>query len=504
MVVDAGATELRNTLLDIEAAMSFFSEVATKLGCLRPISMAHFPLPGERPDDVLSIAVVGNDTVLAALPAHPVQLAHGCHRLGYHTVVPASWGDELVATAVLRDADRLGRRPAVVCSCERARARLTSGAGELRSFLISTVAPPVAVARYLRRILSHRKLDITFIGDCASGGDPVFDARYAPDVFLVRLRNAGITLGELPTHFDNLVPPDRRRYASLPGGCPSADALERSAPDRRLVELSDSNFAIELAEQLVAQDPVLLDVAAAVGCSCAGVRREGSPRTARVAVTSLEPPRAVEAILDGAAVVDVTIEAPRDPLAELIPRDPDADLGQLPGFLLDSIPSIREVLGATTEHAQPVSFDSGDWVSSEAVPEPDPAPPPARRRLVAITPSHALRAVTSRSEPRRQAVQAQVATSSSPDSGSSWTPAEESVNSVMVLAEEPPSAPVATPPSVPPVDEMVRQSARTGLRPLPRQVPPPPSRRRGPWRVLLWSALLIAMAVAFWRLVMLR
>ena len=46
-----------------------------------------------------SIVVLGADTVLAALPATPVQLAHACRALGYDMAFPASWGDEIVASA---------------------------------------------------------------------------------------------------------------------------------------------------------------------------------------------------------------------------------------------------------------------------------------------------------------------------------------------------------------------------------------------------------------------
>ena len=345
----------------------------------------------ERPGDVLSIAVIGNDTVLAALPAHPIQLAHGCHLLGYHTVVPASWGDELIADAILREAKHRGRRPAIVCACERARARLTTGAGELLPFLISTIAPPVAAARYLRTVLAERRLDITFVGDCLSGGDPVFDARYSPDVFLVRLRSSGIDLRELPTHFENLMPPDRRRYASLPGGCPTTEALARRCPDRQLIELTDSNLAIELAQQLFAQEAVLLDIAAGVGCSCAGVRVTGSARTARVAVTSLEPPRSLESVVDGEMLIDVSFSSPPPMWLALLARDPNADMVQ---SVLPASKAADPVLPPVT-HDRDVAADAPQLPTSEATPSHNMKTPAAvlSKRPFAITPPHALRAV---------------------------------------------------------------------------------------------------------------
>src|SRR3972149_2302342 len=55
--------------------------------------------PLVRDGDRLTILVVGNDTVIEALPARPIQLAHACGRAGFDLVVPLSWGDQLVAEA---------------------------------------------------------------------------------------------------------------------------------------------------------------------------------------------------------------------------------------------------------------------------------------------------------------------------------------------------------------------------------------------------------------------
>lgn len=336
--------------------------------------------------DLLSVAIIGNDAVLAALPAHPVQLAHGCHLLGYHAVVPASWGDELVADTVLQSAERLGRQPAIVCACDLARSRLTNGWGGLQPFLISTISPPVAAARHLRAMLTGRRLDITFVGDCVSGADPVFDARFSPDVFLVRLRSAGIDLKELPAHFDNLVPPDRRRFASLPGGCPAPEALARRCPDRELIELADEDLVTELAQQLLAQDAVLLDVATGVGCACTGVRRSASSRTARVAVMSLEPPRSLQPIIEGKPLVDLSAGS-TPPALVLLPRDPSADLIQ------SELPHTKP--GEAEPH-EPDFTPGSDFVADTAAASLQARESVRRSRPpVATTPPRALRGVRS-------------------------------------------------------------------------------------------------------------
>src|SRR5688572_9953136 len=63
--------------------------------------------------ETLAVLVVGTDTLIEALPARPIQLAHACGALGFDLVVPLSWGDELVAEAALRALEPRDHTPAV-------------------------------------------------------------------------------------------------------------------------------------------------------------------------------------------------------------------------------------------------------------------------------------------------------------------------------------------------------------------------------------------------------
>ncbi len=247
-----------------------------------------------------SVAILGADAVLAALPATSVQLAHACQALGYDMAFPATWGDELVAEGCLRHLATTEKDPAILAACPYVIDRLTRAGGELVPQMIVLAAPPVAAARYLRAAFAQRSVRITFIGSCPSADDPSIDARLEPGAFLDALAERGIVLAELPEFFESVLPPDRRRYRSLPGGAPSAEQLAADDPRRALVELEGEDFLVELAQRLVTRQHALIDVSLAAGCACAG-----TVRGARATLVALEPPRAHGPVVDPRVHVDL-------------------------------------------------------------------------------------------------------------------------------------------------------------------------------------------------------
>jgi hypothetical protein len=256
--------------------------------------------PGEQPSDKLAIAVVGNDALIEALPARPIQFAHACRAAGFDLVLPESWGDELVAATALRSLEERGGHPAVLCACPIVRERLVASGTELAPLLVNTVAPPVAVARYVRALYGTRIGQLAYIGDCPAAGTPEYDVRYRTTDFLGLLAGVGIDLLDQPTVFDAVLPPDRRRFLSLPGGCPAPEVLWERSNQRALVTLGHGGeeFSIELAQQLLARRAVLIDVATALGCMCSGVTARTRGENARVAIMSLEPPRSREPVVE--------------------------------------------------------------------------------------------------------------------------------------------------------------------------------------------------------------
>jgi hypothetical protein len=215
----------------------------------------------------LSFALLGADAFLAARPATPVQVVHACTRAGYDATIPATWGDELIAA---RCTERLAERtlaPAVFCACSYVRDRLLAPGPDLAPFVLSFVAPPVAAARYLRQLHAGQVIDITFVGVCPSADDESIDRQLTPAAFFAELRARGISLAQQPTVFDSTFAPDRRRCLSLPGGLPAARLLQHQLIQRSLVEIGGFEYAADLAQHLILNEPVLIDISARAGCA---------------------------------------------------------------------------------------------------------------------------------------------------------------------------------------------------------------------------------------------
>lgn len=284
--------------------------------------------------------ILGADAVLAALPATPVQLAHACHRLGFVSVFPASWGDELIAGACLDELDRRGDEPAVLCSCPLVRDRLLRAGDDLVPWMISLVAPPVAVARYLRSAYGARSLHITYAGSCPGAVDPSIDARLTPFELLALCRERNVSPAAQPQLFESIIPPDRRRSLSMPGGAPSDGALRERRPSHTVAELSAEDPLAELADRLIAREPVLVDLAPHIGCACGGTSDGGGRRDDRRDLIAIEPPRSRDPVIDTSVEVDLILPLPHD-VPRQLPRVALPGIGAPAARGLGDVPAIE-------------------------------------------------------------------------------------------------------------------------------------------------------------------
>ena len=261
------------------------------------------------------IVILGSDALLLASPATPVQLAHACLRAGYANVIPASWGDELIAAATLRRLPQHGNGPAIQCSCPIVAHRLLNVGADLRPALVGLVPPPVALARYVRALSQPTRTRITYVGACPGAIDDAIDIRMMPEALLAMLGERQIALDDQPRVFESVIPPDRRRHWSQPGGLPAAESLWNDLGSRAIIDIESEDLASELAQQLLSGKNVLIDVAPRLGCVCAGAVSGASPRDARARVVAIEPPRSSTPIVEESAPIELDLSLPAAPRA---------------------------------------------------------------------------------------------------------------------------------------------------------------------------------------------
>jgi hypothetical protein len=251
-----------------------------------------------------SIAILGNDAFLAAAPALPVQLMHAALAAGFDAVVPVSLGDELVAGETLRLSQLRGRRPVVQCACPFSLSQLCKREANLADLTVAVAPAAVALARALR--LEHSNAPhITYIGGCPGAHDPSIDLRVLPEAFLRGLARKNIALAEQPDVFTDRVPPDRRRFLSLPGGAPRPDLVQTLLRRDVVVLESKMNPLLSVADALFDGGVTMIDPVGAYRCVCAGADSAPSVAEGRLAITSLEPARATSSIFDTPAWLDL-------------------------------------------------------------------------------------------------------------------------------------------------------------------------------------------------------
>ena len=257
---------------------------------------------------MLSVIVLGTDTLLAALPASSGQLARACNAAGFAAAMPAAWGDEIIADAALRILERRADDAAILCSCPYVSAKLLNNGADLNRFLVPVEAPPVATARYLRALYENTQIHVTYAGGCpAAAMHSEIDAHFTPSELFGLLAERGVRLSAQQQ--DPESAPVLRRFRSLPGGAPAPQELW-AQNGRTLVELDDSDYSSELAQRLIARERALFDLAPRLGCVCSGVINGGAPKDARAAVMATEPPRARGEVLDPRVQVDVERRIP--------------------------------------------------------------------------------------------------------------------------------------------------------------------------------------------------
>jgi hypothetical protein len=253
--------------------------------------------------------ILGNDTVVAARPNSPAQLANACRAAGFDIVVPPSWGDELCAGAYLEQLGQCATHVVISCNCARARQVIAERRVAFEATEIAITSPAVAAARYVRLTYGASVL-VTYVGDCPSADDPAIHARFSPSGFFASLERDGIALASQPDTMSEGEAERWRRYKSIPGGLPARRWLARPPVDRVLREVDQLAGGTDRPSS-PSRSKVLLDFSAMASCACGGNRG---------VVEESESQRSMIPIVDAPANLDL---APtRWPEPRAVPFDP--------------------------------------------------------------------------------------------------------------------------------------------------------------------------------------
>ena len=188
-----------------------------------------------RSPEGLAILVVGTDTLIEALPARPIQLAHACGQLGFDLAIPLSWGDELVAEATLRVLKDLACPASGSLHLPTGQTTVTALRGGTR-WIAGLVGVPSGGAGPTPPRNTRRPFDFDQLCRCLPKRESPGIRRclHVRTSFLGSCAPGESVLEEQPDVFVDRIPPDRQRFASLPGGCPTAEMLWRRGGEQEL------------------------------------------------------------------------------------------------------------------------------------------------------------------------------------------------------------------------------------------------------------------------------
>ena len=293
-------------------------------------------------------------------------------------VVPPSWGDELVAVALLERLAGTTERQIIACSCP-----LVSGivrhADRSGAPSVVVVAPPVAAARYVRLTYGEDVL-ITYVGDCPAASAPEIHARFSPAGFFASLERDGITLESQSDSIPDGESERWRRHKSVPGGLPALRWLGRP-PTERVMREADEHEQL-LGPPVATQSCVLVDLSRAAGCVCGGHREtiaDGEPlRSTTPIVIAPAGIRLDDAASDASPIDGSTVETHAAPASMPASGASLSDERAAAGG--QRVPVAEEptnTVGDRPDVTVPNADHIAEGSSAEPAPTPAPVPDPA-------------------------------------------------------------------------------------------------------------------------------
>ena len=167
-----------------------------------------------------TVLILGTEAPAHFYPASAEQVINACYEAGFPLVSRGVIGDELVAEEYLRMWAEEGWGTMIRSTDPVVVGAIGMDFPELIPYLAPIVTPPVAEARYLRR-LAASDLRVVYAGPWPVNAVDGLDATLTFEELEQLFRLRGVDLMSQPSVFSR-VPMERRRHLSLAGGFPGA------------------------------------------------------------------------------------------------------------------------------------------------------------------------------------------------------------------------------------------------------------------------------------------
>lgn len=245
-----------------------------------------------------TVLILATEAAAHFYPATPEQVVNACYAAGFPVVSRGVVGDELVAEEYQRLWTEEGWGTMIRSTDPVVVAALAMNFPELVPYLAPIASPPVAEARYLRK-LGGPDLKVVYAGVWPVNSMTEVDAVITFEDLTRLFSGAGVDLLSQPKVFSR-IPQERRRHISLAGGLPQAWIWgEPGSPKVHRIRGLDGLKALARAVAVDRLDLGFVDLVSSeglLGHPVAGPGEELFWRRSVVAIS--EPPRSPTPIVD--------------------------------------------------------------------------------------------------------------------------------------------------------------------------------------------------------------
>jgi diguanylate cyclase (GGDEF)-like protein len=253
-----------------------------------------------------TVLILGTEAPAWFYPATPEQVVNACYEAGFPLVSRGVIGDELVAAEYLRMWSEEGWGTMIRSTDPVVAGAIGMDFPELIPYLAPITTPPVAEARYLRR-LAASELRVVYAGPWPVNAVDGLDATLTFEELARLFRLRGVDLAAQPSVFSR-VPMERRRHLSVAGGFPR-EWLQHSGAGVPKIHRIRGLEGLKALSRAVVTDRLDLGFVDLLSCEGGLDHPVLGPRELllwrRTLVQTSEPPRSPDPVVDPAVKASV-------------------------------------------------------------------------------------------------------------------------------------------------------------------------------------------------------